>query len=81
MRAYLHGRPWSSKSPRNPLEQLYRLDLFSPKFHDHVRKIFYGEEYRQWVLSVQGDDLVGLVDYLDKVCFRFPFVGSPLKPM
>ena len=81
MMGYLHSRPWPSKSPRNPLEQLRRLDLSSPKFHDQVRKILYGEEYRQWVVSVQGDDLVGLVDYLDKVCFRFSFTHSPLKPM
>jgi len=58
-----------SMSSQNPLEQLCRLDGSSSEFHDQVSNILYGGEYRQWVLNLQSDDLVGLVDYLDKVSF------------
>ena len=81
MRAHLRGLPRSFKSSRNPLEQICRLDPSAPKFRDRVGKIFLGEEHRQWVQSVQGDDLVGFVDYLDKVCFRFSFTCFSLKPI
>ena len=81
MRTHLRDLPRSFKSSRNPLEQLCRLDPSAPKFRVRARKIFFGEEYRQWVISAHGDDLVGLVDYLDKVCSRFSFTRSPLKPM
>ena len=73
--------PWSFKSSHNPSEQLRRLDVSSPKFRDHVRKMFYGEEYKRWMLGVQGDDLLGLVEYLDKVCFYFSFTRPPLMPL
>jgi len=54
-------------SSRSPLKQLRRLDKSSSKFHDRVSNILYGKEYMQWVPTIQGDDLVGLVDYLDEV--------------
>ena len=54
----------------SPLEQLRHLDRSSSEFHDRVSNILYGEDYKKWVQTVQGDDLVGLVDYLDKV--RYP---------
>jgi hypothetical protein len=63
-------------SPHNPLNRLRRLDRSSPKFHDQVSNILSGEEYKQWVPNIQGDDLVGLVDYLDKV--RLPRLASLL---
>jgi len=64
----------------NPLDQLRRLDRSSPKFHDQVSNILSGEEYKQWVLNVQDDDLVGLTDYLDKVRRRVSPLCLPLKP-
>ncbi|KAF9644868.1 kinase-like protein [Thelephora ganbajun] len=48
------------------LEQLRRLNRSSSKFQDQVSNILYGQEYKQWAQGVQSDDLVGLVDYLDK---------------
>ena len=61
---------------RNPLEQLGKS---SSEFHNKVSNILYGEEYKQWVPTIQGDDLVGLVDYLDKVRCRVSLLRSPLK--
>ena len=66
-------------SSRIPLKQLRRLDRSSPEFHDQVSNILYGQEYQQWVPTIQGDDLVGLVDYLDKVRCRVSLLCSPLK--
>jgi len=62
-------------SSNDPLRRLFRLDRSSSKFHDQVSNILYGEEYRQWVLNLRSEDLVGLVDYLDKVLHR----ASPLR--
>jgi len=62
----------------NPLNQLRRLDRSSSTFHDRVGNILYGEEYKRWKPDVRGDDLVGLVDYLDEVR-RVSFVRSPLN--
>ena len=67
-------------SSRGPLKELRCLDRSSSKFHDQVSNILYGEEYKLWVPTIQGDDLVGLVDYLDKVCCHVSFLRSPLKP-
>lgn len=58
------GSPMSSF---NPLGQLRRLDGSSPGFHDQLSHVLYGEEYKKWVSSIDGEDLVWLVDYLDKV--------------
>ena len=66
-------------SSRSPLEKLRRLDKSSSEFHDQVSNILYGKEYMQWVPTIQGNDLVGLVDYLDKVHCDFSFLRSPLK--
>ena len=64
-------------SPPSPpaLLQLYHLDKSLPDFHDKLCNVFYGREYSQCVPDLQGDDLVWLVDYLDKVC---PCVTFPV---
>ena len=65
-------------SPSLPvLEQLRRLDKSSPKFHDQLSSILYGKEYQQCVPNLQGDDLVWLVDYLDKVRRHISIPRSP----
>ena len=61
------------------LQQLRHLDRSSPDFHDQLRKVLYGEEYMQCVPNLQGDDLVWLIDYLDKVCHRITSSYSQLK--
>ena len=52
---------------RNPLKQLRHLDRSSPDFHDQLSDILHGEEYKKWVPNIQGGDLAGIVNYLDKV--------------
>ena len=49
------------------LQQLHLLSGSPSVFHDQLINVLYGEEYRQCVPNLQGDDLVWLVDYLDKV--------------
>ena len=67
-------------SSHTPLIQLRRLDRTSSTFHDQVSSILYGEEYKQWVPTVQGDDLTALVDHLDKVRYLsiFLFLAQPI---
>ena len=67
-------------SPSSPtLQQLHHLDRSSSGFHDQLSNLLYGEEYQQCAPNLRGDDLVWLVDYLDKVrrCVTFPH--SPLN--
>jgi len=64
----------------NPLTRLRRLDTSSSTFHDQVSNILYGKEYERWEPKLQGDDLIELVDYLDKVRHRVSPPGSPLRP-
>jgi len=66
-------------SSRNPLTQLRRLDATSPTFHDQVCNILYGEEYTRWMPGLQGDDLMGLVNYLDNVRRCVSLFRSPLN--
>lgn len=53
--------------PHNFLQHLQRLSRSSPEFHGQLSNAFRGEEYRQRVLNIQGDNLASLVDSLDKV--------------
>ena len=56
------------------LQQLHHLDRSLSSFHDRLSSILYGAEYRQDGPNLQGDDLVRLVDYLDKArrCIPLP---------
>jgi len=67
-------------SSYNPLTHLRHLDTTSPTFQDQVSNILYGEEYTRWVSDIQGEDLMELVDYLDKVGRRISLLRSPLNP-
>ena len=62
------------------LQQLYHLDKSSLDFHDQLCNVFYGSEYNQYVPNLQGDDLVWLVDYLDKVRSHIVLLHSLLQP-
>jgi hypothetical protein len=67
--------------PGSPvLRQLDRLNRSSPDFHDQLSGIVYGEEYKQCVPNLQDDELVWLVDYLDRVRRRVALPHSPLMP-
>lgn len=48
------------------LGRLHHLDESSSGFHDQLNDILYGEEYKQWVQALGNEDLMSLVDYLDK---------------
>jgi len=74
-------RDVSTTSSGEPLKQLRGLDKSSSKFHEQVSDILYGEEYKQWVPELQGDDLVGFVDYLNQVRHPVSLVRSPYKPL
>jgi len=68
-------------SPSPPvLQKLHRLNGYSSRFHTQLSNVLYGEEYQRCVPNLQGEDLVWLVDYLDKVrcCVALPH--STLKP-
>jgi len=69
-------------SPPSPLalEKLHELDTSLFEFHDQLNGLLYGEEYQRCVPNLQGDDLVWLVDYLDKVSRRAAFPHPPLEP-
>ena len=56
-------------SPGHPvLQQLHNLDGSSPKFDFQLSRALYGDDYTQFVVNLQGDNLVWLVDFLDDVC-------------
>ena len=73
----LRSRVFLMSSPP-ALQQLHRLNRSSPDFHDQLSNVLYGEEYKQWVANLQGDDLIWLVDYLDKVRRCVPLPHSSL---
>ena len=61
--------------PTSPaLNRLYGLDKSSSKFQDELFDVLDETEFTQWVRTFQGEDLVWLIDYLDKVspCTSFP---------
>ena len=62
------------------LEQLHNLNRSSSGFHDQLTNVLYGEEYRQCVPNLQGDNLMWLVEYLNNVRYRATLSHSPLKP-
>ena len=55
------------------IQQLRPLDMSSPGFPDQLSNILYGQEYARHVEDLQSDDLVSLVDYLDKARYRLAF--------
>jgi len=61
------------------LQQFRHLEGSSSGFNDRLSNILYGEEYRRFVQGLQGDDLVWLIDYLDKVHRHVALPCSPLS--
>ncbi|KAF9645424.1 kinase-like protein [Thelephora ganbajun] len=60
------------------LQRLHYLDTSSPDFYDQLGKVLYGQEYVQCVPNLMNDDLVWLVDYLDKALDRLD-LSSPVS--
>jgi len=65
---------------QNALQQLYRLDGSSLEFRDQLSNVLNEEGYAQWVPNVRGDDLMWLIDHLDKVRHRISISRLPLEP-
>jgi len=61
------------------LRRLRHLNTSSSDFHDRLCNVLYGEEYQRCVQNLQGDDLVWLVGYLDKVRRHVALPHSPFK--
>ena len=57
----------------NPIQQLYDLDKSSPQFHGQLSNLIHGQEYREHVSHLRGEDLARLVEYLDSVSFQIIF--------
>jgi len=58
------------------LQQLHCLSRFSPGFHDQLTEVLHGKKFQKHAPNLQGDDLVWLIDYLDKVCHHMVFHPS-----
>jgi hypothetical protein len=57
--------------PSHPfLRKLHHLDRSLSEFHDQLSNALYGEEYTRCVTTLREDDVVWLIDYLDKVRYR-----------
>ena len=70
--------PMSSSNP-TALQRLRRLDRSSPNFHNQLSNVLFGEEYGRSVPNLRGNDLVSLVDYLNKVCRPISLLRPQLK--
>ena len=54
----------------NFLQQLHDLDRTSLQFYDHLGGFLRGDEYRNAVSNLQGDDLAQFVEYLGGVSLQ-----------
>jgi len=64
----------------NPLQPLHDLDRTSPQFHKQLSEFLRGNEYRNVLSSLQKEDLVWLVEYLDSVSLQILSPHSTLNP-
>jgi len=49
------------------LQQLHDFDKTPPQFHERLTNFLRGDDYRNAVSNLQGEDLTWLVEYLDGV--------------
>lgn len=67
--------------PGSPaLLKLHLLDGSSPDFDDQVCNVLYGEGYARCVPDLREDDLVWLINYLDRVRRCVVFLQSLINP-
>jgi len=57
-------------APPNALKQLHDLDRASPQFHKYFSNFLRSEGYRSAFWTLQDEDLVWLVEYLDSVSLK-----------
>lgn len=58
------------------LQQLNHLDKDSPQFPDQLTDLLYKERFGDYIPKFRDEDVVWLVEYLDKVCLSialYPF--------
>ena len=63
----------------DPLRKLHDFDSTSPLFHKQFVNFLRGQEYRNTVPDLQGEDLARLVEYLDSVSPQTTSPYSALK--
>ena len=49
----------------HPLQQLHNLNKTLPQFHEQLTNFLCGDNYQNSVSSLQGEDLMWLIEYLD----------------
>ena len=54
-------------TPLDPLRQLNDLDRASPQFYQHLTDLLRGDEYRNYVSNLRGEDSPQLVEHLGGV--------------
>jgi len=62
------------------LQELDRLDKFSPKFPDKLVSLLSKEGHKDYIQWLRDEDVSWLVEYLDNVCLRislYPFSAQP----
>lgn len=62
------------------IQALLRLDQSSPQFTDRLDNVIDGKEFDEQISSLQADDLMEVVDYLDKVPFPHQLQLSSTEP-
>jgi len=50
------------------LHQFDSLDKNSPQFPDQLTNLLYKEGLKEYILKFRDEDVVWLVEYLDRVC-------------
>ena len=65
-------------TPPNLLQKLRDLNKTSSDFHSQLTDFLRGNEYRDAVPSLQGEDLDWFIDYLDNVSLRTVSLRSAL---
>ena len=70
---YPHRRRIVPMTPSVLLQKLRDLDRTSPHFRSQLINILRGKEYRDAILSLQGEDLTWFVNYLDNVSLHAIF--------
>ena len=50
------------------LQQFDSLDKNSPQFPDQLTSLLYKEGFKEYILKFRDEDVVWLVEYLDRVC-------------
>ena len=62
------------------LEELLHFEVSSPDFPQQLENALREQDCEQYALNLGANDLIRLVDYLDKVRRHIPRYRHPLKP-